>query len=124
MQMTKYYNCFSGRGKTCKDLFDAVDACIRADAALADVVLILDYGQLSWGKDQEVFHDEDVPICYVNTGGSEGVYVDCVLKGQDGKLRNFATYKTLEEDFDAYLKMGMIAGAFTKLAEEYIFANQ
>lgn len=60
----------------------------------------------------------------VNTGGSEGVYVDFYLRHSTGK-RTIAigTLKTLDEDMDAYIKMGMIAGALIHTGEQFLFYN-
>lgn len=114
---------FQGKGNTFGELYAAVDAYICKAPELTEAVAILDYSKLSWGQDNSVFSEEDQIFCIVNTGGSEGVYVDCILKDREGNKRNLATYKTLVCGLDAYIKMGMIAGAFTKLAEEYMLVN-
>ena len=122
--MSKYYKEFCGKGKTYNELFDAVNACIKHEPMISDAVAILDYGMLSdHFNENDQINEESAVLCYVSTGGSEGVYVDCMIKSGDESPRHLATYKTLDEGLDAYIKMGMIAGAFTLLAEEYICAN-
>lgn len=126
--MNNYYEAFHNKGNTYKDIFTAVDAYIRNMPELKDAVSILDYGKLSvFVAGTEDLREDDEVTCHVSTGGSEGVYLDCKILYTRGigvkEQRTFATYKTLEDDLDAYIKMGMIGGAFTKLAEEYIFLN-
>ena len=85
--MSKYYKIFYGKGKTYKDLFEAVDFCINKEPELSEAVKILDYGAISGLCDEKkVLSETDQIKCFVNTGGSEGVYVDCnvVRKLSDG----------------------------------------
>lgn len=121
--MSIFSQNFKGKGNTFGELYTEVDAYICKAPELKAAVDTLDYSKLSWGQSNSVFSEEDQVLCIVNTGGSEGVYMDCLLKDRDGNKRNLATYKTLECGLDAYIKMGMIAGAFTKLAEEYMWVN-
>lgn len=60
----------------------------------------------------------------VNFGGSEGIYLDCFLKGsfdQSGqKMIGCGTYKTLNEDLKAMQIMGALAGSLTFFAHQYV----
>ena len=109
-------------------MFNTVNAHLEMLPELANAFKILDYSiaerhstalERAIKEKKELWKVEAV----VNTGGSEGVYVDCnVLLYPEGKCR-LGTYKTLEEDTPAYIQMGMIAGAFTTIAEKYLWVN-
>ena len=92
-----------------------------------DYALGEDYGE--WASKSYTAEEwEQVCFCYgkVNTGGSEGVYIDvyCHRKWKETNRVPFGTFKTLREDFEAYILMGQISGAFTRLFEEWQWANR
>lgn len=121
----KYIETLRGGDYTYADLFNVVNDCIVKEPALKDCVKILDYAQYCSYKDLSSLPaaDEILTIeAKVCTGGNEGVYMDCYLLCKDNTQR-FAIYKTLDEDIEAYMKMGSIAGAFTYLAEFYLYLH-
>ena len=63
----------------------------------------------------------------VNFGGSEGIYIDCMLKGEFDEhrhtSRNAGTIKTLETDLDACKIMGELCGALLYHSSRYINEN-
>lgn len=64
----------------------------------------------------------------VNTGSSEGIYVDVDLVAYDPVKRehqyqNIATLKTLYDDLDAYETMGRLSGILTKAGEDFLWYN-
>lgn len=135
-------DALSGGRKTdfsANDIFERVADYLKTVPELEEPHRILDYA-LPEGRDNGLSRaiengGEMLRIrADVNTGGSEGVYIDCYAvvecsseDGCDSKLitRDFrlGTYKTLYEDMDAYIKMGQIAGAFVMAAETYIAMN-
>ena len=64
----------------------------------------------------------------VNTGGSEGIYVDVFVRqdiyGSDQINRvDLMTLKSLDESLEAYASMGKIAGVITAVAETFLLIN-
>ncbi len=63
-------------------------------------------------------------IATVNYGGSEGIYLDCCLKGkfdESGRYTlNVGTLKTLRRDLEAAKIMGELAGALMHHADRYV----
>ena len=63
----------------------------------------------------------------VSPGGSEGIYIDCYLKGifdqSTSTCCRAGTIKTLREDVDAYRIMGALAGYLTIYARKYVNEN-
>lgn len=100
---------------------------MKAAMSCLDYALGEDYG--GWASEPYTAEEwEQVCSCYgkVNTGGSEGVYIDvyCHRNWKDTNRVSFGTFKTLKEGFPAYILMGQISGAFTKLFEEWQRANR
>lgn len=100
---------------------------MKAAMSCLDYALGEDYGD--WAVKPHTAEEwEQVCHCYgkVNTGGSEGVYIDvyCHESWRETSRVPFGTFKTLEEGFLAYILMGQISGAFTKLFEEWQWANR
>jgi hypothetical protein len=66
-------------------------------------------------------------LAVVNPGGSEGIYIDCYLRGefdQSGKRTcEIGTFKTLGENMNAFRIMGALSGALTFYASQYVNAN-
>lgn len=60
---------------------------------------------------------------FVNTGSSEGMYLDCYLVTEDNEKKSFATLKTLDEGLEAHMNMGQLAGAIMYLGDWYLCAN-
>ena len=68
------------------------------------------------------------PICYPGYGGSEGIYVDCHLKGRidsskESKMVHIGTFKTLNTDLDAMITAGKVAGIMTAMICDIVNAN-
>ena len=63
----------------------------------------------------------------VSPGSSEGIYIDCYLKGRFDQSTSTCchagTIKTLREDVDAYRIMGALAGYLTIYARKYVNEN-
>ena len=118
---------------TVKQVFDKIVGVMNLLPSLEAAKVCLDYAlgeeHGEWvSKPHTAGEWEEVYRCYgeVNTGGSEGVYIDvyCHENYQSIRREYFGTFKTLREDFEAYLLMGQISGAFTKLFEEWQWANR
>lgn len=66
-----------------------------------------------------------VPV--VNFGGSEGIYIDCMLKGEfdeyDHTRRDAGTLKTLKTDLDACKIMGELCGVLMYHNNRYVNEN-
>lgn len=104
-------------------IFHTIDACMKEMEGLKDSYEILDYG-ISHFTNTELESDKDYTlISQVNVGGSEGIYVDVYLIGSRSEKICVGTYKTLEDDINASLLMGKIAGAFVFLYELYYMTN-
>ena len=63
----------------------------------------------------------------VNYGGSEGIYVDCCLRGkfdESGRsVLHVGTLKTLRRDLEALQIMGELCGTLTYYANQYVNQN-
>lgn len=63
----------------------------------------------------------------VNYGGSEGIYIDCYLRGkfdESGRsVLHVGTLKTLRRDLEAAKIMGELCGALMHHASEYVNQN-
>jgi len=63
-------------------------------------------------------------IAIVNFGGSEGIYLDCYLRGkfdESGRYQlNVGTIKTLRRDLEAMKLMGELGGILTYYADRYV----
>lgn len=98
-----------------------------------EIMPMLDYGQraamASWktlGEIPNLEYTCDVKAIAA-PGGSEGIYVDVWLNtwkddNQDIRVPLF-TFKTLEENFEAYAAMGALAGAVTYTTEFFFMLN-
>ncbi len=100
---------------------------MKAATSCLDYAIGEDYNE--WAAKPHTAEEwEQVCFCYgkVNTGGSEGVYIDvfCHENWHANHRVPFGTFKTLEEGFLAYVLMGQISGAFTKLFEEWQWINR
>lgn len=67
-----------------------------------------------------------VPV--VNFGGSEGIYIDCMLKGEFDEHKQYTsrsagTIKTLKTDLDACKIMGELCGALMYHSNRYVNEN-
>ena len=118
---------------TAAQVFDKIVGVMRMLPALHPAVDCLDYAlgedYGSWAKQPHTAEEwEAIYQCYgkVNTGGSEGVYIDvyCHENWKEISRVPFGTFKTLRDDFEAYLLMGQISGAFTALFEEWQWTNR
>ena len=63
----------------------------------------------------------------VNYGGSEGIYIDCYLRGkfdESGRsVLHVGTLKTLRRDLEALQIMGELCGTLTFYADRYVNQN-
>ena len=101
---------------------------------LGNDLQILDYVLAAERDCQELTEVEGVD-CFVdiqaivNTGGSEGIYIDVVLRRKylrDSRAMDLIpvmTLKTLDESLEAYASMGKLSGVITALGEWFVYAN-
>lgn len=113
---------------TAADMFRDIENWLKENLAqeTADIFEILDYA-LPDNK-SPLLQDEYYPyiVALVNTGGSEGIYIDFYYMLGEGKnLQKFriGTFKTLEEGIGAYGMMGQLSGYLTFAGEHYIALN-
>lgn len=81
-----------------------------------------------YGSEKELLSNYEFDFYAVmQFGGSEGIYIDCTLRGKfDDSGRTtlgIGTIKTLETDMDACKRMGALCGALTYHASRYINEN-
>lgn len=106
--------------KTSDDLFREVNESLRAKGLLPE---ILDYGIPS-GLGAPIRDICFNVIGIVDFGGSEGIYLDIYIDGDIGtgdtqRLR-IGTYKTLEEDKEAFKTMSDLNVEFVFEAKNYV----
>lgn len=99
---------------------------LRTTEEFQELDKILDYANVArW--DIEELHYQVVwnsqIIAVVNTGGSEGIYIDWFLKCKNYETIQIGTLKTLQEGFDGYRKMGEICGMLVMATEAFIYEN-
>lgn len=107
------------------EMFDDIQNWMETYVAeYEDIAAILDYSLCSNRPDRIYQVNGDYPEvkAVLTTGGSEGIYVDLSLCASPW-YQHIATYKTLDESLDAYMKMGMLSGILTIAAEYYFFCN-
>ncbi len=104
-------------------IFQTIDGCMKELESLKDVYGILDYGN-PYFQSTVLDRDAEYTLCsHVNIGGSEGIYMDVYLTDVNKNLIRLGTYKTLEDDLNASILMGKLAGAFEFLFELYYMVN-
>lgn len=108
-------------------LFKSVVELVKEHGHFQEAEPILDY-VLPEGYDTRKLTNYRFSFqAIVNPGGSEGIYIDCVLRGEfdrsGEKYCQVGTIKTLREDVDAYRIMGALAGLLTVYAYKYINNN-
>ncbi|MBR2401402.1 MAG: hypothetical protein IKB01_01345 [Lachnospiraceae bacterium] len=106
---------------TTKDLFEKVWMYVSNLEQLKTVIPKLDYAIHS-SYNISIIPPDAIFKAVVNTGGSEGTYIDLKLLS-NGNSYYCGTIKTLEDDMDAYIYMGMIVGALTLTADSYLCIN-
>lgn len=116
---------------TMKEFFDAVIERAKADPYFEHYNRIceLDYDLLNFRHETEVLYRPDFDVVgEVAYGGSEGIYGDISLHGQWSKAQDHApsawldvyTLKTLREDKESYLAIGMLVNLICYHANEVI----
>lgn len=105
-------------------MFDTVWSVIEKIDELKEVIDILDYHIAEKYAVTYVMNDMEV-VALVNTGGSEGIYIDVYLTHHErvGEKIKLGTIKTLREDLEAYMLMGKLAGALTIVSENFLNYN-
>lgn len=113
---------------TAADMFRDIEKWLKENLAeeTADIFRILDYAVPD--DKSPLLQDDYYPeiIALVNTGGSEGIYIDFYYMLGEGKNRQrfrIGTFKTLEEGITAYGLMGQLSGYLTVAGERYIALN-
>ena len=104
-------------------LFRRVLDLIQENGYYDEAEAIMDYALPDDSK--RLFSNYRFDFCaLVNKGGSEGIYIDCFLRGefdQSGKQKcKIATLKTLNENMNAFRIMGALCGALTFYADQYV----
>ena len=114
-----------GELKTC-DLYKKIWSYVSTLESLKESIEIIEYA-LPYRFPQTIPSGCVEFTAIVNTGGNEGIYIDLCLTYENEKkerqLLNVGVIKTLCEDMDSYIKMGMIAGALTLSANNYLMLN-
>ena len=112
--------------------FDRIVEVMHDLPELKDAFSHLDYVSSRSYLDPDLSLDDNLEFDHVeaivNTGGNEGIYIDCKLilydvKSRSCVKRDFGTLKTLNEGITGYMEMGKLAGAFTYVAELYFLLN-
>lgn len=118
---------------TARQVFQRITAVMYKQPALQPAVNILDY---SLGEEFESWSQKPIPAetwenftgttAEISTGGSEGVYTDITLHDYKNPKAAYhlGTFKTLGDDLQAYMLMGMIGGVFVTLFEEWQWVNR
>ena len=114
-----------GELKTC-DLYKKIWSYVSTLESLKESIEIIEYA-LPCRISQTIPSSFVEFTAIVNTGGNEGIYIDLCLTYENEKkerqLLDVGIVKTLCEDMDSYIKMGMIAGALTLSANNYLMLN-
>ena len=104
-------------------MFNTVVEYLKTVTELSDAFDILDYDCVA-RQSVDLLQDEDYEVfAHVNTGGCEGIYIDCYLKYRDSTIA-LGTFKTLEEGMEGYIKLGKLAGAFVLAGDNYLWFNE
>lgn len=108
-------------------LFTKIMERARENGDLAHFDAISEYALPKDSEDHKLCSYEFDLLPSVNLGGSEGVYVDCYLKGEfDATGRNtlhIGTIKTLSEDVEACKTMGELCGVLLYHENRYMNEN-
>lgn len=88
---------------------------------------IMDYYLAEKWEVKELTNYEFDFLAAVNFGSSEGIYLDCWLKGNfdenhkdEREIISCGTFKTLRDDLEAMKVMGELAGSLTYYASQYV----
>jgi len=117
---------FGVKRDTPEILFRRVLALVQQNGYYDEAEVIMDYALPGDGKTE--FSDYQFNFfAQVNMGGSEGIYIDCYLRGkfdQSGRETcKVGTFKTLKENMNAYRIMGALSGALIFYADQYVNAH-
>jgi hypothetical protein len=108
-------------------LFDAFMAQARENGDLARFDAIGDYELADDAERGKLSSYEFDMLPIVNFGGSEGIYVDCSLRGKfdesGRKSLHIGTLKTLSTDLDACKTMGELCGALMYHNSKFVNEN-
>lgn len=88
-----------------REAFDQLYTHLQAKNLLPDEYFL--FSESDFPNDAELPEFSTI-ICHTNFGGSEGIYMDIIIKAPQ-KLIPFATGKTLSADADAFFHMSRIA---------------
>ena len=123
----KYKNWPVTRRDTSGDLFKRTLELVQFHGHYSAAENIMDYAL------PESLYNRTI-TCYdfdfqaiVNTGSSEGIYIDCLLNGHFDDSKDVhvkaGTFKTLRCDVEAYKIMGELAGAMIAYSDIYVNQN-
>lgn len=110
---------------TTEDMFRVVWQFVSCMSELKEEVESLDYAIAGSGAKPKLCDIAELDVvALVNTGGSEGVYIDWYLYDRKENQRHkVGTLKTLEEGMEAYIKMGKLSGILTWASEYFLCCN-
>lgn len=128
MYFTEWTRNLVSEKKTVQSLFDTILKELSEQTVYSDAAEILDYN-LCASDNLDLSQIENIwdyqVVALLNTGGSEGIYVDLFLKpARSGEEKiDIGTWKTLDEGPAGYAKMGVIAGLLTYATEVWMYRN-
>lgn len=99
---------------TTKRLFEQIVETLKESDSLPD---ILDYHLGSYDEREITTYEVDC-VGRLNRGGSEGIYVDVYLEGEE--TIRLGTFKTLRDDREAWAIMGRLMADFQWECERFI----
>lgn len=99
-----------------QEIFNKLEAHLKENNLLPDEYFLFEESNFTKnnGELPEVYN----VICNTNFGGSEGIYLDIILKSQNGNI-NFATGKTLDDSVEAFYKMSRIGAECSLMLNSY-----
>lgn len=112
---------------TSEDLFNNVLELVKKEGHYSKAEEILEYSLVDKLDKIDLTNYEFSFMAIVSWGGSEGIYLDCYIKGDFGcKHTNnlhIGTFKTLDTSIEAFKIMGELSGAMTYYADLYVNQN-
>lgn len=123
----RYKNWPIIRRDTPGDLFTSVLNLVVHHGHYGPAGEIMDYASPESMDKRELTNYEFDFQAIVNTGNSEGIYIDCLLYGnfdssEDTRV-SVGTFKTLRDDVEAYKIMGELSGAMVAYAHMFVNRN-
>lgn len=113
---------------TSTDLMNNVLALVKENGCYAKAEKIMDYFLTEDFDNRELSDYQFDFFAVVNFGGSEGIYIDCFIRGhfdenapdQEQQQLRLGTFKTLGESLNDMQIMGELCGALTYYESQYV----